>query len=199
MFFSGCAPRTIRLPIQPANGSPNPDYIDIQAGWRLTAVTPLLKSGGYVLKSPDRQNSANTITLSADSDFLGYEVSHYAVRGQSGGRVRVEFSSAEITRDGKTLPQTKPIVPLFEQARRPNFLRLIYLIRISQADHDMAVVVASRLDALDALTRQVQADPSDGCKVSRDASCSWIPEGIAVRAEALRTVDGLEKWADAPR
>ncbi len=199
MVFSGCRPRTTRYPIPPSYGSPNSDYIDIRAGWRLTAVTPILKSGGYVLKSLDRQNSGNTITLSADSDFLGYEVSHYAVRGQRGGRVRVEFSSAEITRDGKTLPQSQPIVPLFQLARRINFLRLIYLIRISQADHNMAVVVASRLDALDALTRQVQADPMDGCKVSRDASCSWIPEGIAVRPEALGIVDGVAKWADAQR
>jgi hypothetical protein len=199
MFFSGCGLRTTRLPIPPPNGSPNSDYIDIRAGWRLTTVTPILKSAGYVLKSLDRQNSGNTITLSADADFVGYEVAHYAVQGHRGGRVRVKFSSAEITRDGKTLPQSQPIVPLFQLARRINFLRLIYLIRISQADHNMAVVVASRREALDALTRQVQADPIDGCKVSRDASCSWIPEGIAVRPEALGIVDGIAKWADAPR
>jgi hypothetical protein len=113
--------------------------------------------------------------------------------------VRVEFDSAEVTKEGKTQPQPQSIAPLFQVARRPNYLRLIYLIRISQADHNMAVVTARRLDALDALTRQVQTNPADGCKVGQRASCVWIPDGIAVRAEVLKTVDGVEKWVDAPR
>jgi hypothetical protein len=126
-------------------------------------------------------------------------VAHYAVEGKKGGRVRVEFSSADVTRDGKTESQLQPIAPLFQLARRPNYLRLIYLIRVSQADHNMAVAAASRLDALDAITRAVEANPADGCKVHRDASCWWIPDGIAVRPEALKTVNGIEKWVDAPR
>jgi hypothetical protein len=191
-FLSGCATRTARLPAPSPGGSPNSDYIDIQAGWRLTAVTPILKSGGYVLKSLDQQ-------ASSDSDFIGYEVAHYDVQGKQGGRVRVEFSSAEVTRDGKTESQLQPIAPLFQLERRPNYLRLIYLIRVSQADHNMAVATASRMDALEAITRAVEANPAEGCKVQRDASCWWIPDGIAVRPEALRTVNGVEKWVDAPR
>jgi len=61
----------------------------------------------------------------------------------------------------------------------------------------MAVVTARNIDALDALTRQIQTNPADGCRVDRRASCVWIPDGIAVRAEALKTVDGVEKWVDA--
>jgi hypothetical protein len=63
----------------------------------------------------------------------------------------------------------------------------------------MAVATASRMDALDAITRAVEANPAEGCKVQRDASCWWIPDGIAVRPEALKTVNGVEKWVDAPR
>ena len=111
----------------------------------------------------------------------------------------VEFNSAEVTEEGKTQPQPQSIAPLFQVARRPNYLRLIYLIRISQADHNMAVVAARTIDALDAITRQIQTNPADGCKVDRRASCVWISDGIAVRAEALKTVDGHEQWVDAPR
>jgi hypothetical protein len=195
---TGCALRTARIAASPRR-SANNDYLDIQAGWRLTAVTPILKSGGYVLKTPDKPTSGNGFTLSAGTDFVGYEVAHYEVKGQRGGRVRVEFNSAEVTKEGKTQPQPQSIAPLFQMARRSNYLRLIYLIRISQADHNMAVVAARNIDALDSLTRQVQTNPADGCKVDQRASCVWIPDGIAVRAEVLKTVAGVEKWVDAPR
>ena len=197
ILLTGCASRTARMATTPA-GSANNDYLDIQDGWRLTVVTPILKSGGYVLKTPDKPPSSNGFTL-AGTDFVGYEVAHYEVKGQRGGRVRVEFNSAEVTKEGKTQPQPQSIAPLFQVARRANYLRLIYLIRISQADHNMAVVAARKIDALDSLTRQVQTNPSDGCKVDQRASCTWIPEGIAVRAEVLKTVGGVEKWVDAPR
>jgi hypothetical protein len=197
-LLTGCASRTARMAATPA-GSGNNDYLDIQAGWRLTAVTPILKSGGYVLKTPDKPISSNGFMLSAGTDFVGYEVAHYEVKGPRGGRVRVEFNSAEVTKEGKTQLQPQSIAPLFQVARRPVYLRLIYLIRISQADHNMAVVAATKIDALDAITRQIQTNPADGCKVDRRASCVWIPDGIAVRAEVLKTVNGVEKWVDAPR
>ncbi len=197
-LLTGCALQRARIAATPA-ASANNDYLDIRAGWRLTAVTPILKSGGYVLKTPDKPPSSNGFTLSAGTDFEGYEVAHYDVKGQRGGRVRVEFNSAEVTKEGKTQPQPQSIAPLFQVARRANYLRLIYLIRISQADHNMAVVAARRIDALDAITRQIQTNPADGCKVDRHASCVWIPDGIAVRAEVLKTVEGAEKWVDAPR
>ena len=187
-LLAGCASRTVRIAATPA-GSPNNDYLDIQAGWRLTAVTPILKSGGYVLKTPNKPTGNNGFTLSAGTDFVGYEVAHYEVKGQRRGRVRVEFNSAEVTKEGKTQPQPQSIAPLFEVARRPNYLRLIYLIRISQADHNMAIVAARKLDALDSLTRQVQTNPADGCKIDQRASCVWIPDGIAVRVEVLKTVE----------
>ena len=47
----------------------------------------------------------------------------------------------------------------------------------------MAVAAADRMETLEALTRQVKADPANGCKSSGRAYCSWVPEGIAVRAE----------------
>jgi hypothetical protein len=198
VFLVGCvSPRSHRPPPIPEDSTTN-DYIDIQAGWRLTVVTPITKSGAFVVKSVDQRTEDNGITLSAGADLVGYEVAHYIVKAERRKRVRVEFSSAEVTKDGKTEAQPRSIAPLFQPARRANYLRLIYLVRISEADHNMAVVAARQLDALDTITRQVQANPA-GCKVSRYASCSWIPEGIAVRAEALRNVNGIEKWVDASR
>lgn len=152
-----------------------------------------------MLKSLNQQTNGNAVTLSAGDDLIGYEVANYTAKGQRGGRVSIEFSSAQVTKAGKTEPQTQPLAPLFQVARRPTHLRLIYLVRVSQADHNMAVVTANRLDTLDAITRQAEANPAEGCKIERHASCSWIPEGIAVRPEALKTVSGVEQWVDAPR
>jgi hypothetical protein len=195
--MTGCAARNARLATQARPPSTTNDYIDIQAGWRLTVVTPLTKSGRYVLRSLQQRSDGNENTLSAGTDLVGYEVAHYAVIGK-GALVRVRFSSAEITKDDKTDPQPRSILPLFQSARRANYLRLIYLVRVSQADHNMAVVAARRLDNLDLITRQVEADPADGCKSNRDASCSWIPDGIAVRPERLKSEPGKKEWMDAP-
>lgn len=196
----GCTSHTVHLPaVTVPSRAVNSDYIDIQAGWRLTVVTPILKSGGYVLKSFVQQKIGDTLTLSAGEDLLGYETAHYLVKGRPGRRVRVEFNSAEVTKDGKTEPQPRSIAPLFQAARKPGYLRLIYLIRVSEADHNMAVVTASRLNALETLTREVVANPNGACKPGKEASCSWIPEGIAARPEVLKTVNGTEMWVDAPR
>jgi hypothetical protein len=63
----------------------------------------------------------------------------------------------------------------------------------------MAVVAAKQRDALEAMTRQVQANPAEGCRIDRVAVCTWIPEGIAVRPERLKAVDGVPRWVDAYR
>src|SRR5580693_6473749 len=73
-FLSACGPRNVRIP--PANPahSVSQDYIDLQPGWRLTVVTPILKSGGYELNVSEQRTAGNTVTLAAGTDFIGYEV-----------------------------------------------------------------------------------------------------------------------------
>jgi hypothetical protein len=197
-FLSACGPRTVRVPPVIAARSASQDYIDLQPGWRLTVVTPVLKSGGYVLHPSEQHTAGSTVTVTG-TDFAGYEIAHYSVQARTRGGVRVRFSSAEVTKEGKTESQSRSIAPLFRLPGTARYARLIYLIRVSQADHNMAVVAANEPSALDALTRQIQADPSHGCKIGKRTSCSWIPEGIAVRPEVTRIVDGTPKWVDAPR
>ncbi len=190
--FTGCAAR-YSIPPAPAPVTPaNSSFIDLEPGWRLRVVTPILKSGGYRLQPAAQQASGNTITLSAGSDFLGYEVAYYGVRARG-----VRFLSAEVTRAGKTAPQARPVAALFQLPRGMRRVRLIYLLRASQADHDMAVAAARDRDALEAITRRVLADPADACKNGDGAACSWIPAGIAVVAEVPRTVDGAVQWRPA--
>jgi hypothetical protein len=171
-------------------------YIDLQPGWRLRVVTPILRSGGYQLQVVDQQAAGNTIALSTGTDFLGYETAYYAVRARGRG-IRVQFSAAEITQDGETAPQPQPVAHLFQLPRDVRHVRLIYLLRTSQADHDMAVVATGEMDTLATLTQRVQADPSSGCRSGSASFCSWIPAGIAVRPEIQKEVDGVNQWVPA--
>jgi len=155
-------------------------------------VTPILKSGGYRIKAEPSASGAGGATLSVTvgSDFLGYEVAFYAVGS------RVSFTSAEVHRqvDKKdtVTAEERPMVALFRLPREARFVRLIYLVRVSEADHDMAVVAARKKEELDPLTAQVRANPS-ACRNTGRTFCSWIPNGIAVTPEQRVG----EQWAPA--
>lgn len=190
LFLAGCAPRTAPPSPAPAATSPlGPSYIDLQPGWRLRVVTPLLRSGGYRLRTGAESTEGNTVTLSAGDEFLGYETSYYAVRQRRGGGVRVNFDMAEVTKGGETSRQARPLERLFQIPRGAKHVRLIYLQRVSEADHEMAVVAADRPETLDALTAQVRATPEEACGSGRRAHCSWIPAGISVLPEMRRASD----------
>ncbi|HUE22857.1 MAG TPA: hypothetical protein VMQ86_14320 [Bryobacteraceae bacterium] len=190
--LTGCAARNAPAPaaaVQPIG----PSYIDLEPGWRLRVVTPILKSGGYRLKTAGQSLDGNNLTLSAGDDFLGYEVAYYAVKARAGA----VFVSAETTIGGRSTAQPQPVAHLFQLPRGARHVRLIYLVRVSQADHDMAVAAAKDMDALEALTRRVQASPVDACHDGQGAFCAWIPAGIAVLPQVLRTIDGAREWAPA--
>ena len=158
----------------------------------MRVVTPILKSGGYRLKAQPSASGPEvaTLSLAVRSDFLGYEVAYYAVGS------RVTFTLAEVHRqvDKKdtVTAEERPLVPLFQLPREARCVRLIYLVRVSEADHDMAVVAARKKEDLDPLTALVRANPS-ACRNVGRTFCSWIPDGIAVTPE--RRVG--EQWAPA--
>lgn len=187
--MAGCASRSARVPSPVQRG----DSIDLLPGWRLRVVTPILRSAGYRLKALNEQTENNTITI-AGSDFLGYETAYYAVKARRCRGVRVEFTSAERNQNGETRSEDRPLVRLFELPRRARYVRLIYLLRSSRADHDMAVVAATGTKSLETLTEQLEADPAGSCRSSKSAYCSWIPDGIAVRAEVQKSAHGEKQW-----
>jgi hypothetical protein len=187
LLLTGCAAHHARVPeaaVQPIG----PSYIDLEPGWRLRVVTPILKSGGYRLALSGQTSDSNTVTLSVSDDFQGYAVAYYKVKARNG----VEFVSGEVTKNGQTTPQLQPIAHLFQLPHGVRHVRLIYLVRASQADHDMAVAAAREMDALEALTRRVEAAPAE-CRDGQGAFCAWIPAGIAVVPQR----QGAEGWVPA--
>jgi hypothetical protein len=172
--------------------APDRSYIDIEPGWRLRIVTPLLKSGGYrVRTAAETRTSGLNIELRVDSDFLGYELAYYAFEPK--GRIRL--TSVEATVNGATEPRTQPTANLFTWPKDARFLRLVFLTRASAADHDMAVLTARRLEDLDTWTAKLRDEPETACKET--PYCSWIPGGIAVTAE--RRDSQSNNWVPADR
>jgi len=180
--LTGCARKNIHAPVAPEISANNNSYIDLQPGWTLRIVVPLLRSGGAAPTLTAAQTNGNTISLSA-ADLIGYEVAYYGISGKTNGAVRLKFASAAITKDGKTEPQPdSPTLP-FLLPEKTNHIRLIYLVRVSEADHNMAIVASKHLNALNRFTKEVQNNP-DLCGQAGQIFCSWVPTGIAVRPEA---------------
>jgi len=183
-LLSGCAAKRTRVTAEASAPHADPTtYIDLEPGWRLRVVTPILKSGSFQVTSLRQETTGNTISLSAGDDFLGYETAYYAVKAGPEGGIQIIFRSAEITKENATEYQARPLVRLFDLPGWARFVRLIYLTRASEADHDMAIVAASEKEFLEPATRRVQADPIAGCETERRTRCSWVPAGISVRPE----------------
>ena len=154
---AGCARKTTRTPVALNPVSPAVNrYVDFQAGSRVRVVSPLA---------------------------VGYEIVFYDVKPRDGGGVRIEFSSGELRNEGNVTPETRPAAPMFQFDQRIRYVRLLFLIRVSRSDHNMALLAASDEGRLNALTERVQGDPAT-CKVSRDEVCSWVPEAVGVLPQA---------------
>jgi len=186
-----CRRHTVSVPKTPADDAARV-YIDLAAGWRLRVVTPLLRSGAYGLHADPEKPHGNEIVVQTGDQFLGYETAYYQVVPNGKG-VQIVFQSAEVMANGKQVPEEKPRVALFSIPRRYKYIRLVYLKRASESDHDMALVAAKRVSELAKMTKQVLANPSSGCSSDSNALCNWIPGGIAVRPEKPAS-EGHADW-----
>jgi hypothetical protein len=173
LILAGCAARR-PLPVAP----PSREYFDLRPGQTLRVITPLLRSGGFAVPGASaavgQGEGRLQVTVDTKGDFLGYEEALYAI---SDG-LRITPTETATILDGVRTPAAKPRVPLFELPRRSRYVRLLYLLRSSAADHNMAVLAAPDLAGLERLTAAVRANPAADCRAPR---CVWVPAGIAVR------------------
>jgi hypothetical protein len=177
----GCSRQRVSVPVAGATSPADNSYMDLEPGSQLRIVMPVLKSPGTRIETAPQQSQGNMVVLSAPN-LIGYEVSYYAVEGDRNGKVRLRFTSAEMTKAGKTSPEpTAPTLP-FSLPSGKNFVRLIYLVRVSQSDHNMAITASKSKVALSAFTEELKQNPS-ACESNRQVFCSWVPAAIAVRPE----------------
>jgi hypothetical protein len=164
-------------------------FIDLQPGWRIKAYTPILKSGGYLPALVDEGQSGGSVRLSTPADLVGYETSYYSVKrredqGANEQGVKVAVTSVLLTKDGKATRRQQPALQLFDLPETARFVRLLYVVRVSGADHDMAIVAAATPGALDELTRAIGSNPAESCVVGGLGYCKWVPKGIGVQIES---------------
>jgi hypothetical protein len=169
---------------QPAPISHDRAFIDLQAGWRIRVVTPILKSGTFKVHTQELRTSGGTVELKTSDDFQGYETDFYSARADGKAGVAMQFVSAEVTDiNGKRTTRPQPLVPLFVFPQSIQYVRLLFLTRVSQAEHNEAIIGASSLVGLEQLTQRVGANPEENCRNSADEVCSWVPEGISIQPE----------------
>ncbi|OLE12183.1 MAG: hypothetical protein AUG89_08130 [Acidobacteria bacterium 13_1_20CM_4_56_7] len=191
--LTGCAART---PHENMGTPINRSYVDLEPGWRIRVVTPILKSGTFKVQTEQVRNSAGMIELKTSDDFTGFEIDYYAVNALNRHRPFIEFSSAVATRNGKRTKPSQPLFPLFDLPATVHYVRLLFLTRVSQNEHDQAILAASSVAELDALTRRVEPSPAENCKPQPEGICSWVPDGISVQPEK-RTHASRETWVPA--
>jgi hypothetical protein len=190
-FLGGCAHRHPLPPPPPAPGGPS--FVDLEAGWRVRVITAKLKSGGFLMKTTEQKEEGNNITLRAGDEFLGYETATYSVTARKDAGIRVALAAVEFNQNGAITPTPKSFAPRMPIPGRFRRVRLLYMQKVSDADHAMAVLAARDLPRLQLLTRSVQASPETACRSNRNEYCEWIPAGVALRPE--RPVN--QGWAPA--
>lgn len=171
------------VPSQPANIHRTDNaYMDLAPGWKVRIVVPLLKSGGLRPSDLSPVSTDNGVVTVSSSDLIGYRVFHYSVLDKGKGLVRLQFVSSDRTENGRTEVEARPPMLPFALPLQTDYIRLVYLVRASGADHNMAVIASKRIDALNIFTNQFEKDPNV-CGIGNEVSCVWVPAGIAVRPE----------------
>jgi hypothetical protein len=171
LLLAGCGHPRRPLPV----ATPSREYLDLQPGQRLRAITPILRSGGLVLDTPTLPSTSPdqpNIVLTAP-DFLGYEQANYLLAAPG----KVILQSAEDFINGQHTPRTTPRALLFRLPARTRHVRLLYLLRSSQQDHNMAILAAPNPARLNQLT--------DGARRNTcpPPHCTWVPVGVALTPE----------------
>lgn len=210
LLLGACALHQVRVPTQ-VTPHRSWNWIDLQPGWRVQVVAPVVRSGGHLAEGrplirqseSQRNDQASaqkpgsvTITLKTGKDFVGYEVSLYAVKPRRSGGVKVVFRSAVIHQGTKKMDRPHPIVPLFRLPRKDSFVRILHLAWGNYGDHDAAVLAANRRSLLDAFTKKVQYRPTV-CGNAQSVYCSWIPPGVAVVPQRRKHTARGSEWVPA--
>jgi hypothetical protein len=186
-------------------GSAISGFLDLPPGYRLKLVSPILREGASAGASAlatdtvSGTDSKLSLTVKSSKDFLGYEISWYAIEAnppahanqrQPGTFVsRVVFSTAESHLGNQVTTSAQPRNNYLAFPETAAYYRLFYLTRVSQADHNVAILSASTRAELDRQTPAFNSDP-DACGKAAPHTCVALPKEVAVTAYVTVTANG---------
>lgn len=175
---SGCTRKVSSVPSAP---EVNNAYFDLTPGWLIRVVVPLVKNGSYRIVTNCRQESGESVCSAPD--LIGYQVLYYSAFPAGNGRVKLKPVTSGTNIGGQFTKAPVSIQLPFSIPTKSRLVRLVYLIRSSTADHDMALISARDRVALDNFTEQLERRPT-ACEQATKVECAWIPRGISFRPES---------------
>lgn len=155
-------------------------YMDLVPGKQIRIIVPL-EGTTQAIQRAVANTDGKTVALHSH-DVIGYRTIHYAIIGSRSGGVRLKFVSAETTIDRKSTPETQPPPLPFRLPRGTMHVRVAYMIRVSTADHNFAILAAKQIEALDSFTEEFKKDPRI-CLERGKVFCSWVPSEVGLRQE----------------
>ncbi|HEY3838821.1 MAG TPA: hypothetical protein VGL72_19730 [Bryobacteraceae bacterium] len=155
-------------------------YQDLPDGSRLKLVSAILRAGAgpgasaLATDSVTGNDKALTLTVRASDDFLGYELSWYVVAGS-----HIVFDKAESHIGDRVTTSPQPRTNYFHFPASAAYYRLFYFTRVSQADHNVAILAAASRQELDRQTPVFNTDP-EACGKAPANLCVTLPKEVAL-------------------
>jgi hypothetical protein len=161
-----------------------PNYVEIGAGNRLQAISPILREGAnpegpqYEVGKVTAEGNSLAVQLKSSPDLIGFETAWYDLRPKSGGRgFTIVASSTETNIKGKVESQPAPARNYFQFAPEMGFYRLFY-----KADQSEVLAAAGVRAALPA--------DLETCDRPGGPVCLPIPRGVGVNPYLMVNVNG---------
>lgn len=177
---AACSPKRISSIASPALPANDKSYEDLVPGGRIRIIVPLGNKVDVI-----QQGSTDVVSGRAEitvQGVVGFRTVYYRVVGTQKKKVKLEFESSYTSRDGTTVQDPeRPELP-FKLPSGSKHVRLVYMVRLSSADHNMAILASKYIGDLNAFTARFQDDPTV-CDQRGEVQCAWVPAGVAVRPE----------------
>ena len=161
-----------------------PNFVEIGAGIRLQAVSPILRPGvssdaaQFDIDKVSGGGSTLTADLKSSPDLIGFETAWYDLRPKTAGAgFTIVPSSAETNIKGQVESRPAPARNYFQFAPELGFYRLFY-----KADRSEVLAAA--------VTRAALPTDPETCDRPGGSVCLAIPRGIGVNPYMLVSVNG---------
>jgi hypothetical protein len=159
--------------------------VNLEAGFRLKVLAPLLKPGFQEVKIVQPANpSGGPLELTVEG-LDGYETAYYAVKPRDGGGIQFELSSVEENRMDVVTRSPEAKAFQFRMSPDARFFRLMFLRRASVADRDISLLGAPQWGLLlDSAHRfDTIAGTVDDCDKVQGLTCVAVSKQVVILSE----------------